>query len=953
MGRAWLAAPVAAMVLAAAAVDPGECGPRWQASVSPNGSVRLQRDGRDFGTLEPGLFEAVWRGVSLAPAKPGQAAKEGVCQGQIRAPGGGIVESEVRVEPVAGGLRLGYRLTPQSELRLNSLHVAIALPVSRLLGGAFSVDGKSTPFPQNLGQTHLFNGPVRSLEVKAADGSALRLEFAEATPVLVQDDRQWGPSFTVRIGPQDGEARPWPTGKTHAVEFTLSAEGGMDVEMDGPITIEPGADWLPLDVELDIEPGSALDFTNLVPRHLPAGILGRVIASPSGHFEFADRPGQPARFYGVNLCFTAHYISHEQADRLAERLQRLGYNALRIHHYESTLTDRSQGTSTTLKSQERDQLEYLIAALKRRGLYITTDLFVSRQAFANEIWEGATGNVEMDTYKMAVPVNERAFANFKAFATAFLGHLNPYTGLRLSEDPALAWLSLINEGNFGNYLGRLSGPVAEDWTRAWNRWLAARYPDRPALAAALGTLQDGQDAAAGTVPLPRAVDSSPAGIALSVFLAETERDFIARTRKFLREELNCRALLTDMNAWSNPIQAQAARQEMDYVDDHFYVDHPQFIEQPWRLPSRSPNTSPVAEGAPGGRYCAFTRLVNKPFTITEFNYSGPGRFRGVGGILTGVLGSVQDWSGIWRFAYSHTRDNLFKPGGAGYFDLASDPLSQAADRASLCLFLRGDMQPARRSVAIAMTPQDLLEAPRTARGVAPSWTGLALVSRVGTVVAPAKAKVKGVDLLLPLSPGKNGIDPYAGDAGVRLLAEMRKRGWVRKENPTDFAAPRFQSDNGELTVDGPEDILTLDTPRTAGGYAPAGKQVETRAVTVAIQDAGATVWVSSLDNAPIAGSRRLLVTHLTDLQNTGTRYGDKARRILLEWGRTPHLVRKGRALVTIRMQDAAKARVYSLATSGRRTGEVAAHAEKGVLTLPLDVDANGKARMLYEVEVAP
>ena len=47
------------------------------------------------------------------------------------------------------------------------------------------------------------------------------------------------------------------------------------------------------------------------------------------------------RFYGVNLCFSAHYITHEQADRLAERLARLGYNAVRLHHYEGELTEPS------------------------------------------------------------------------------------------------------------------------------------------------------------------------------------------------------------------------------------------------------------------------------------------------------------------------------------------------------------------------------------------------------------------------------------------------------------------------------------------------------------------------------------------------------------------------------------------------------------------------------------
>lgn len=50
---------------------------------------------------------------------------------------------------------------------------------------------------------------------------------------------------------------------------------------------------------------------------------------------------------------------------------------------------------------------------------------------------------------------------------------------------------------------------------------------------------------------------------------------------------------------------------------------------------------------------------------------------------------------------------------------------------------------------------------------------------------------------------------------------------------------------------------------------------------------GATVFVSSLDGNPIRTSKSLLVTHLTDLQNTGARYAEGARQTLLEWGLCP------------------------------------------------------------------
>ncbi|MCC6444839.1 MAG: hypothetical protein IT210_15450, partial [Armatimonadetes bacterium] len=655
----------------------------------------------------------------------------------------------------------------------------------------------------------------------------------------------------------------------------------------------------------------------------------------------------------------AQYLSHVQSDRLAARLRRLGYNAVRFHHYESELVDRSQETSTRLNPQALDQLDYLFAALKKNGIYVTTDLFVSRPIFAREVWEDAEGDIGMDEFKMAVPVNERAFANYKTFSVALLSHKNPYTGLRWGEDPTLAWLHLINEGNPGNFIGSLSAPLKEDYARAWNRWLALKFPTRPALTRFLGSLRDGEDPAQGTVPMPTG-DAFPYWLPFNIFLADNQQAFFERTHAFLRRELNCRALLSNMNAWTNPVQIQAVRRAFDYVDDHFYVDHPEFIERPWQLPSRCSNNSPVAEGAPGGRPSAFLRLMDKPFTESEFNYSGPSRFRSVGGILTGALGALQDWSVIWRFAYSHNRENLFAPAPAGYFDMASDPLNQAADRASICLFRRGDLKAAPHAVAIAMSPKDALGSPKSARGAVPSWHGLALVTRVGSVITDQPGNAGGADLMLPLGwaiPQEGwkgavpGLDPYAPDTGDRVLAEMRRRGWVSRANPTDMKASRFQSETGELTVDGPADILTLNTARTCGGYAPAGRSVRTRPATIKIEETDATVWVSSLDEAPIASSRRLLITHLTDLQNSNARFADKARKILLDWGELPHLVKSGKATVTLRLEHPEKAAVWGLETDGTRAEQIPARVQKGALVIPLDIDRGGKARMLYEVAV--
>jgi hypothetical protein len=730
-----------------------------------------------------------------------------------------------------------------------------------------------------------------------------------------------------------------------------------------PVVISAGAEWIPLRPELEIEPGSALDFSGLGLTEAPAGKHGRVIARPDGQFAFADSPDQPRRFYGVNLCFGAQYLSPAEADRLAERLVRLGYNALRLHHYERDLT-QGQTPTTTLNPQKLDQFDYLMAALIQRGIYLTTDLFVSRPVPYRQAGMDRDGQIPMDTFKILVPVHEGAYENWKAFTRAFLSHVNPYTQRSYAEEPALAWLAMINEGNFGNFFKDLQ--TFPEWKQAWNRWLAKRYANRPALAAAWGKdLKEDEDPAAQTVALPERLQADgPRPRDCIAFLADTEREMVLKMKAFLRHELGCRALVSNASSWTRFTTDQSARAIYDYVDDHFYVDHPQFLEGSWRLPSRCPNTSPLADGASGGRSITFTRLFDKPFTVTEYNYSGPGRFRGVGGILTGAMGALQGWGGIWRFAYSHSREAMFNPSRINYFDMACDPLGQAAERASICLFLRGDLQAAPHSVALVMTDADLAQPAPKIPSLAPKWHWLAWVTRVGTQVVPSPQKPLPHTAVLPLAwqtpasayPGKQVLaaEPYAVE-NDRLVTALRERNLFKPDQAPNAAEKFFRSETGEVTIDGPHDRLVLDTPRTAGGYAPAGQTVETAqgGVRISMEGSDATVWVSALDRNPIRQSRRLLVTHLTDLQNTDIRYAEAERKTLLDWGRLPHLVRAGKAGVSIRLESPKEYRVWALAPSGKRLAEVPAKADADTLHFTADVagDPAGGARMVYEVAV--
>jgi len=240
--------------------------------------------------------------------------------------------------------------------------------------------------------------------------------------------------------------------------------------------------------------------------------------------------------------------------------------------------------------------------------------------------------------------------------------------------------------------------------------------------------------------------------------------------------------------------------------------------------------------------------------------------------------------------------------------------------------------------------------------LAPRWHWAGWLTRIGTYVAPETGNQAAFTATLPLAWGGNADKATAGAFQVdddTVLALLRDRGILSPGNPSDPVKPRFASETGEITIDGPSDTMVLDTPRTAGGYAAAGQTIRTGdgVVAISMDSSDATVWVSSLDSRPITNSRRLLVTHLTDLQNSGIRYGEEGRQTLLAWGSLPHLVRAGGALVKLRIDKADSLSVWALSTGGRRVASVPCSVSDGVLQFKATVAGDGAngARFIYEI----
>ncbi|MBM4044681.1 MAG: hypothetical protein FJ279_06165, partial [Planctomycetes bacterium] len=269
--------------------------------------------------------------------------------------------------------------------------------------------------------------------------------------------------------------------------------------------------WFPFTFPwCEAEPGTATDVSFLLDP--PAGKHGFVMAR-DGHFFFQN--GKRAKFWGVNLDRVPCFPHRENADRIAAHLAKYGNNIVRLHCLESfqptkeNIFDQSHDDSLHLSPENMERLDYFLAQLKKRGIYVVIDLWGFRKFLPGdgvkdrEAWQGR----QVTSMQGAVIFNERLQELEREYARLLLTHVNPHTGLALKDDPQLALIELFNEVSLLVRWTWSAMPPSyvQELTEMWNTWLVGMYRSRDGLAQAWTNadgkcfLQAEEDPSKGTV----------------------------------------------------------------------------------------------------------------------------------------------------------------------------------------------------------------------------------------------------------------------------------------------------------------------------------------------------------------------------------------------------------------------------------------------------------------------
>ncbi len=652
-------------------------------------------------------------------------------------------------------------------------------------------------------------------------------------------------------------------------------------------------EWKPFSHSLDVKSGSALDFSFLADA--PAGKHGRVIINPKGKFAFEDAVDTPVRFYGSNLCFGANFLEKQQCEKLAQDFSRYGYNALRIHHHDQGMIDASQNNSLTLDNSQMDKLDYLFYCMKKNGIYITTDIYVSRRLTPSE-----TGVFKQNSrdIKALVPFSTLVMENIKSFAASWLNHVNPYTGIAWKDDPALFAISFVNENTMYSSWQR-TPEVKQAYGKEFDAWVAQNH-----------------------IPASTAAEREAA---LCRFSTQMQINSYEQMRSYVKDELGCNSVYSDCNMQAYRAQ-QIARNHFDYVDNHGYWDHPRFPVQPWRFPYGFHNTSVLKRACSMPAEMMPTRIFGKPFTFTEYNYVFPNVYRSEGAPVMGAYAALQDWDAVYRFAFSHNQENATSVRPAGGFDVATDPIALLGERIAALLFLRADISSAQKKIPFVMDNSviDLPGSGTNGNGFSKPYSRLGLIHQIGTVVADNQfslpdGSLSCVTAQQPLRQKNWGV-PCVDD-GEDVMQQLGKLS-LPDSGLSHDQQDVFNSDTGQIRLDAATGCLRIRTPRSECLVLPAGTDAQSGVMTVSACNTYSTVFAASLDDQDLKDSNRVLLLHLTDIKNSLTKFANDRMTQLEKNGNLPHLVKCGSADVKLCTSHTTSPQVWALDITGKRLGEI-------------------------------
>jgi hypothetical protein len=645
-----------------------------------------------------------------------------------------------------------------------------------------------------------------------------------------------------------------------------------------------------------------------------AGAEGFVRRDGEG-FVLGD--GTPVRFWMVQGDGLMS-MKKPMVDHHARRLAKYGVNLVRLGML-GMFNDWKAGNEESL-SKRLDRLHYLIAALKREGIYVYLGhLYWHTHVQVSED-DGFPGHGGGKAPVARLFVDPRMQQWYKQWVRKLVTTPNPYTKLPIARDPGVAVVEIQNESSMFFWTFKPASFVPstrELLQRSFGQWAAKRYGSASSALKKWGP----EKAPKGDDPRRGLLGLYPVGLLTGAEWAPPQRNeqravdqlrwmfelqmgFYRDMVADWRNELGVKTMISCSNWVSADPKVLGTLERYTYTagdvicrNSYYGVDYKPRPKRGYAVDvgdtflGRSALTPPSLP-----QPLTVAHVNHHPYMITENNWTRPNRYRAEWPFLVATYARLMGVDGWTFFALDtpawNTSMNVWElntPTILGQFPAAARIYRQGLvaeaptvvnDRLSL-----NDLLRMKGSNVYEMSGRDI------------HWESL-----IGDY---ARNSAEGMN-----------VDPMAffvGKVNREVTTDEPSRLTM-----TDLAAnidhreKIVTSATKELRWDYEDGVVTVDTPRAQGacGFLAERGRIELADVTLEVGNDYASVLVVSLDGKPIKASQRLLVQVATEDHPHGFKtrpVGDYQR--ITDLGGYPLNVRKIDATVTLHAKAGAKATV--------------------------------------------
>ncbi|MFL5729264.1 MAG: carbohydrate binding domain-containing protein [Cytophagaceae bacterium] len=624
------------------------------------------------------------------------------------------------------------------------------------------------------------------------------------------------------------------------IDLKLINETGQSVKA-GQITGPTNeGEWYKLETNVKKDGSHYVDWSSLLDA--PAGKHG-FIKTVDGHFKFED--GTPVRFWGTNIVAGNCFPSKAKADSMAARLAKMGCNLVRLHHMDAPWAKPNifggNTLTRTLSSESLDKLDYLIAALKKKGIYIFMDLLVHRE-FSEE--DGVSNKPPDLGGKQVGYFDAKIIQLQKEYARNLLTHKNAYTGKAYTDEPAIVASEFINESSAFIHFG--GDILNEAYRLELEEQFAAEYPGKKLSVFALDY---------GKAGGPRIMEKSGTNgdVDESIsFLNGVEKKYYAEMYKELRK-IGVKYPLSGSNFPIPVLSYQKNNTATDFIITNDYWDHPQLWKTggDWSRVLYAPvdNTSQIRTPAKStiNNICKY-KWNNMAFLVTEYNDCYPNEYLLEGAPFVSAYSALQGADGMLHFdfdGYAVGEERI------NSLSLARSPEFLAQWVAAAPMFLRGDIKTANGLVLDHISEKASSSLPLYSDFLDQHPT-LPLITKVAKTYKQEKAD----------EPSK--YDSYY-DAAEKIT----------------------RSETGELTCNSKQGFMEINSPKVQGiTGALNSKEFDLPIMKVKVNNSWASVIAVSKDNLPLSESKNFYLVVVGPTKMSGQIYND-SRSALVDIGTLP------------------------------------------------------------------